>query len=58
MGGRVTGRELAIGLPLSVLAGLVVGAIGTFKHQVGVSAATGEGCPWASSSRWRWCSCS
>ncbi|GAA2748908.1 hypothetical protein [Amnibacterium kyonggiense] len=45
MAAAVTGRELAIGLPLSLVAGLVVGAIGTFKHQVGVSAATGEGAP-------------
>ena len=38
-------RDLAIGLPASLLAGLVVGTIGTFKHQVGVSAATGAGLP-------------
>jgi hypothetical protein len=40
-----TRRDLAVGLPASALAGLVVGAIGTFKHQVGVSAATGTGAP-------------
>jgi len=40
-----TRRDLAIGLPASALAGLVVGTIGTFKHQVGVSAATGAGLP-------------
>lgn len=38
-------RDLAIGLPASLLAGLVVGTIGTFKHQFGVSAATGAGLP-------------
>lgn len=40
-----TRRDLAIGLPASLLAGLVVGTIGTFKHQVGISAATGAGLP-------------
>jgi N-acetyl-1-D-myo-inositol-2-amino-2-deoxy-alpha-D-glucopyranoside deacetylase len=38
-------RELAVGLPASLIAGVVVGAIGTFKHQVGISAATGTGVP-------------
>jgi hypothetical protein len=38
-------RDLAIGLPASALAGLVVGTIGTFKHQFGISAATGTGVP-------------
>jgi uncharacterized membrane protein len=45
MSGAVSGRELAIGVPLSAVAGLVVGTIGTFKHQVGISAATGQGAP-------------
>jgi hypothetical protein len=40
-----TRRDLAIGLPASLIAGLVVGTIGTFKHQVGISAATGAGLP-------------
>lgn len=38
-------RDLAVGLPASLIAGLVVGTIGTFKHQVGISAATGAGLP-------------
>lgn len=38
-------RDLAIGVLLSALAGLVIGTLGTFKHQVGVSAATGAGFP-------------
>ena len=38
-------RDLAVGLPASLLAGVVVGTIGTFKHQVGISAATGTGLP-------------
>ncbi|MBW4042168.1 MAG: hypothetical protein HIU86_08585 [Acidobacteria bacterium] len=38
-------RDLAIGLPVSLVAGVVVGTIGTFKHQVGISAATGTGLP-------------
>jgi N-acetyl-1-D-myo-inositol-2-amino-2-deoxy-alpha-D-glucopyranoside deacetylase len=38
-------RDLAIGVPASLLAGLVVGTIGTFKHQFGISAATGTGLP-------------
>jgi hypothetical protein len=38
-------RDLAVGLPASLIAGVVVGTIGTFKHQVGISAATGTGLP-------------
>ena len=38
-------RDLLLGLLASLLAGLVVGTIGTFKHQVGISAATGTGLP-------------
>lgn len=41
----MTRRDLAVGIPLSLLGGLVVGTIGTFKHQVGISAATGTGLP-------------
>ena len=40
-----TPRDLAVGVPVSLVGGLVVGTIGTFKHQVGVSAATGAGWP-------------
>jgi hypothetical protein len=40
-----TRRDLAVGLSASLLAGLVIGTIGTFKHQVGISAATGSGLP-------------
>lgn len=38
-------RELAVGVPASLVAGVLVGVLGTFKHQVGVSAATGTGWP-------------
>jgi hypothetical protein len=38
-------RDLAVGLPACLIAGIVVGTIGTFKHQVGISAATGSGPP-------------
>jgi N-acetyl-1-D-myo-inositol-2-amino-2-deoxy-alpha-D-glucopyranoside deacetylase len=38
-------RDLLLGLLGSALAGVVVGTIGTFKHQVGISAATGTGIP-------------
>lgn len=41
----MTRSELAVGVPLSAVAGLVVGAIGTFKHQYGISAVTGQGLP-------------
>jgi N-acetyl-1-D-myo-inositol-2-amino-2-deoxy-alpha-D-glucopyranoside deacetylase len=41
----VTRRDLVTGIPLSLLGGVVVGTIGTFKHQVGISAATGTGWP-------------
>ncbi len=46
MDGTLSRRELALGLPASLIAGLVIGTIGTFKHQVGVSAATGTGVPY------------
>lgn len=45
MQGATTPRDLALGLPASALGGLVVGVVGTFKHQVGISAATGAGLP-------------
>jgi N-acetyl-1-D-myo-inositol-2-amino-2-deoxy-alpha-D-glucopyranoside deacetylase len=38
-------RDLALAVPVALIGGLVVGTIGTFKHQVGVSAATGDGFP-------------
>jgi tetrahydromethanopterin S-methyltransferase subunit F len=38
-------RELVFGVPASLITGLVVGTIGTFKHQFGISAATGKGLP-------------
>jgi hypothetical protein len=41
----VSRRDLVLGIPVSLLGGVVVGTIGTFKHQVGVSAATGAGWP-------------
>lgn len=43
--GAVSRRDIALGVPVALLGGLVVGTIGTFKHQVGVSAATGTGWP-------------
>ena len=43
--GAVSRRDFALGVPVALLGGLVVGTIGTFKHQVGVSAATGTGWP-------------
>jgi hypothetical protein len=43
---RPSGIELGVGLPLALLAGLLVGTLGTFKHQAGVSAATGAGLPY------------
>ncbi|WP_375389856.1 hypothetical protein [uncultured Amnibacterium sp.] len=41
----VSRRDLALGAPVALLGGVAVGTIGTFKHQVGVSAATGTGWP-------------
>jgi hypothetical protein len=37
--------ELVLGVVAAGLVGLLVGVLGTFKHQVGVSAATGAGFP-------------
>jgi hypothetical protein len=42
---RPSAIELGVGLPVAAAAGLLVGTLGTFKHQVGVSAATGAGVP-------------
>ncbi|MDH2445336.1 hypothetical protein QDR37_15400 [Amnibacterium sp. CER49] len=41
---RPAWNELLVGLPLAGIAGLLVGALGTFKHQVGLGAA-GTGLP-------------
>ena len=38
-------RDLALGLPGALLVGVAVGVLGAFKHQVGLSAATGAGIP-------------
>jgi N-acetyl-1-D-myo-inositol-2-amino-2-deoxy-alpha-D-glucopyranoside deacetylase len=38
-------RDLALGLPAALVTGVVVGVLGAFKHQVGISAATGAGFP-------------
>lgn len=38
-------RDLVLGLPVALLAGVAVGVLGSFKHQVGVSAASGAGFP-------------
>ena len=38
-------RELLLGLPAAFVAGGLIGVLGTFKHQVGVSASTGGGVP-------------
>jgi hypothetical protein len=42
---RPSAIELAVGLPVAAAGGVLVGTLGTFKHQVGVSAATGAGLP-------------
>lgn len=42
---RPSAIELGVGLPVAAVAGLLVGTLGTFKHQEGVSAATGAGFP-------------
>src|SRR5947209_5827381 len=38
-------RDLALGLPAALITGVLVGVLGAFKHQVGISAATGAGFP-------------
>jgi N-acetyl-1-D-myo-inositol-2-amino-2-deoxy-alpha-D-glucopyranoside deacetylase len=38
-------RDLLVGLPAALVAGVAVGVLGSFKHQVGISAATGAGFP-------------
>jgi N-acetyl-1-D-myo-inositol-2-amino-2-deoxy-alpha-D-glucopyranoside deacetylase len=38
-------RDLAVGLPAALIVGAAVGLLGAFKHQVGISAATGAGFP-------------
>jgi N-acetyl-1-D-myo-inositol-2-amino-2-deoxy-alpha-D-glucopyranoside deacetylase len=38
-------RDLLLGLPVALLAGVAIGVLGSFKHQVGISAATGAGFP-------------
>ena len=43
---RPSAPELLGGLPLAALVGALVGTLGAFKHQSGVSAATGAGLPW------------
>ncbi|MDQ1512676.1 MAG: hypothetical protein QOC59_518 [Microbacteriaceae bacterium] len=42
---RPSAIELGVGLPVAAVGGVLVGTLGTFKHQVGVSAATGAGLP-------------
>jgi len=42
---RPSAIELSVGLPVAAVGGVLVGTLGTFKHQVGVSAATGAGWP-------------
>jgi hypothetical protein len=37
--------DLAIGLPFALIVGLLIGVLGSFKHQVGISATTGAGWP-------------
>jgi peptidoglycan/LPS O-acetylase OafA/YrhL len=41
----VTPAELLVGIPLSLIAGLLIGALGTFKQQFGMSPTTGAGLP-------------
>jgi len=43
---RPSAPELLGGMPLAALVGALVGTLGAFKHQSGVSAATGAGFPW------------
>lgn len=38
-------RDRALGIAGSLVAGLLVGAVGTFKHSYGVSVVTGQGLP-------------
>ncbi|MCU1473571.1 DUF6113 family protein [Amnibacterium sp.] len=45
MDGRPLSFEVLAGVPVAVVAGLLVGTLGTFKHQAGVSALTGTGFP-------------
>jgi hypothetical protein len=40
-----TRSELLLGLPLALAAGALVGALGTFKHRVGLSVPSGPGLP-------------
>ena len=43
MPARPSAPELLVGLPLAALVGAIAGTLGAFKHQSGVSAATGAG---------------
>ena len=43
---RPSAPELLGGMPVAALAGALVGTLGGFKHQSGVSATTGAGFPW------------
>jgi len=48
--GRMRGRPLSLeavaGVAVAVIAGLLVGTLGTFKHQAGIDATTGTGVPY------------
>jgi hypothetical protein len=46
MRGRTISVEVLAGVPVAAVVGLLVGTLGTFKHQAGVSALTGTGLPY------------
>jgi hypothetical protein len=46
MHGRSFSFDVLVGLAVAAIAGLLVGTLGTFKHQAGVSALTGAGLPY------------
>jgi hypothetical protein len=46
MHGRPSSFEVLTGVPVALVAGLLLGTLGTFKHRAGVSALTGAGVPY------------
>jgi N-acetyl-1-D-myo-inositol-2-amino-2-deoxy-alpha-D-glucopyranoside deacetylase len=42
---RPSAIEVLVGVPIAAVVGFLVGTLGTFKHQAGVSAVTGGGFP-------------
>ncbi len=43
---RPSALEAFVGVPVAFVAGVLVGTLGSFKHQAGISAATGSGFPY------------